>query len=185
MIEGFYTKRLQCRRIKEKDVGLITAWKNSEDANGEYLTSEKISLKDNLEKFKNNNFWNKKSKSYVVELKENSLPIGIIKYWTKINDTSCALMTVKIATPSYRKNGFGTELQKALIRELFKKFKFKSIEMYTDINNIAQQKCLKKLDFDNIKTESYEDAGLIRQGYLYQLTKEKYEKSGVHIYYYE
>lgn len=185
MLSNFYTKRLYCRKINEKDVALITKWNKSAVSNGKYLTIEDAQVSLNMEKFKNNAYWNDKNKTYLIELKLNATPIGIIKYWTKINDPLCALVTLKIAEPKFRNQGYGTEVQKALVRELFKKYKYKSIEMHTDINNLAQQACLTKLDFENIESESYEDAGILRQGYLFRLTREKYERSGVHIYYYE
>ena len=55
----------------------------------------------------------------------------------------------------------------------------------TSQKNISQQKCLKKLDFENLGIQEYLDLKVKRQGFLFQLTKEKYEKSGIHIYYYE
>lgn len=185
MLENFFTKRLICKKITLEDIELITAWNNSQEAYGEHLTPENISYEDNITKFKHHNFWNNKSKTFLIETKEKNEPIGTIKYWTQAEHSKTAMIAVKIAVPQYRKQGYGTEVQKALIRELFKKYKFEVIEMYTDVNNKPQQKCLEKLDFENIKTEDYTDAGEARQGYLYRLTKERYEKSGVHIYYYE
>lgn len=185
MLENFYTKRFICRKIKEQDVPILTEWSNSQIAYGDYLTPENTTLEENLSKLKNNSFWNDKSKTYLVETKEEETPIGIIKYWTKSDSSTVAMIALKIAIPEHRRKGYGTEIQKALIRELFKKYKFDAIEMYTDINNIPQQKCLEKLDFENIKTENYVDSGTPRQGHLYRLTKERYEKSGVHIFYYE
>lgn len=185
MLENFYTKRTFCRKVVQQDIPTISYWRNSKVAYGDFLTTQKIPLDDTIEKFKNDYFWNDNGKHYLIELKENALPIGTIKYWTNPLDIKCALITIKIALPEYRNQGYGTEVQKALIRELFRKYKFESVEMHTDINNNAQQACLKKLDFKNIQTENYEDGGVFRQGYLYRLTKERYEKSGVHIYYYE
>lgn len=185
MLENFFTKRLICRKIIISDIELITHWHGSQEAHGEYLTAEKCDYNDTLLKFNNNNFWNDKSKTFLIETKEKNEPIGTIRYWTQAEHSKTALIAVKIAVPHYRKQGYGTEVQKALIRELFKKYKFETVEMYTDVNNKPQQKCLEKLDFENIKTEDYTDAGTARQGYLYRLTKERYEKSGVHIYYYE
>lgn len=185
MLDIFFTKRLSCRKITESDIALITKWNGSRVSNGDYLTVENLDVDENIEKFKNNFYWSDKNKNYLMELKQGAVPIGVIKYWTKINDPHCALVTLKIAVPEFRGQGYGTEVQKAMVRELFKKYKYDSVEMHTDINNLAQQACLRKLDFENVETENYEDAGVIRQGYLYRLTREKYETSGVHIYYYE
>jgi len=185
MAEQFFTNRLICRKIIDKDIELITVWNNSQEAYGEYLTHEAATYDENIIKLNNNNFWNDNSKTFLIDTKDNKTPIGTIKYWTKIGGAKTALVALKISIPEYRKQGYGTEVQKALIRELFKTYHFESVEMYTDVNNEPQQKCLLKLDFKNIKTENYTDAGTTRQGYLYKLTKERYEKSGVHIYYYE
>jgi len=184
-LEKFYTKRLICRKINEKDISIITEWGNSQAAYGDYLSVENITIEENLNKLTNSSFWNPKSKTYIIETKEGEKPIGTIKYWTKTDASTVAMMAIKIAVPEQRRKGYGTEVQKALIRELFKKYTFEAVEMYTDISNTPQQKCLSRLDFENIKTENYEDAGVPRQGCLYRLTKGKYEKSGVHIFYYE
>lgn len=185
MTNGFFTKRMLCRSISEKDICLLTSWFNSQEAHGDFLTVEPSTIEENIEKFQNQGFWNEKSKTYIIELKENNIPIGTMRYWTKIENIKTALMAIKIATPEYRGQGYGTEAQKALIRELFKKYQYNTVEMYTDINNLPQQKCLGKLDFENIHIESYQDGKITRQGCLYRLTKDRYEKSGVHIYYYE
>lgn len=185
MLDEIFTKRLKCRKITAKDIELITLWSNSSIAYGDCLTPEKASLEDNQVKLKNNNFWNDNSKTYLIEIKENSQSIGTIKYWAKTENIKTAMIALKIAIPQFRKKGYGTEVQKALIRDLFKKYKFETIEMYTDLNNVPQQKCLEKLDFKSIKTEDYTDSGTSRQGFLFRLTKEQYEKSGVHLYYYD
>ena len=185
MQETFFTKRLICRKPTKNDIKTLSFWNSFQEANGEYLAVEKTSLEENLSKFDNNSFWNDNSKTYIIELKENKIPIGLIKFWAKTDENKTAMITVKIAIPQYRRKGLGTEVQKGLTRELFKKYGYNAIEMFTDINNEAQQKCLTRLDYDYIKTEEYTDAGETRQGHLYRLSKEKYEKSGVHIYYYD
>ncbi len=164
---------------------MITDWENSQIAYGDYLSCENHSLEDNIIKFENNSFWNDKSKTYIIETKKDTIPIGTLKYWTKTDLPNVAMMAIKITIPEFRNKGYGTEAQKGMIRELFKKYNYNAIEMYTDVNNIAQKKCLKKLDFEDIKTESYVDAGVQRQGHLFRLNKDRYEKSGVHIFYYE
>lgn len=185
MLDYFFTKQLRCRKININDVDIISKWSNNPEAYGEFLAMERLAPIDVKEKINSGSFWNQSSKTFLIELKKKETPIGTLKYWTKSNDTKTALIAIKIAETNYRKKGYGTESQKGLIRELFKKYNYDSIEMYTDIGNIAQQRCLIKLDFQNIKQEDYDDAGIKRQGYLYRLTKNRYETSGVHIYYYE
>ena len=184
-MEKFFTKNLICRKINKNDLPMITDWENSQIAYGDYLSCENHSLEDNIIKFENNSFWNDKSKTYIIETKKDTIPIGTLKYWTKTDLPNVAMMAIKITIPEFRNKGYGTEAQKGMIRELFKKYNYNAIEMYTDVNNIAQKKCLKKLDFEDIKTESYVDAGVQRQGHLFRLNKDRYEKSGVHIFYYE
>lgn len=185
MLEKILTKHLICRKFTENDLSIIVQWASSTISNGPYLSVENDSLEDTVNKFRNSSFWNEKSKTYLIETKEGKTPIGTIKYWTITDSSTTAMIALKIAIPEFRKKGYGTEVQKALIRELFKKYNYDAVEMYTDINNIAQKRCLEKLDFEDMKVESYIDAGVPRQGHLYRLTKERYEKSGVHIYYYE
>lgn len=185
MLDYFFTSRLKCRKITSHDIDIICAWSNNPESYGDFLAMDKMKPNEAQEKLNNNIFWNTTSKTYLIELKDDATPIGTIKYWSKVGYAKTALIALKIAAISYRRKGYGTEVQKALIRELFKKYGYETVEMYTDIANIPQQSCLDKLDFINVKQEDYADAGKNRQGYLFRLTRERYEASGVHLYYYD
>ena len=185
MNNNFLTKRLNLRKIKKEDVSLLYEWSNDNSTYGDYLSPTPLSKKEYLEKFQSDYFWNDKSKTYLIELKENPEPIGLMHYWIKPEDNKVAMVALKIASAKNRSVGYGTEAQKGLVKELFEKYKFDSIEMLTDINNIAQQRCLKKLDFENIETKQYKDVEVQRQGFVFSLSLKKYKNSGVYIFYYE
>jgi len=68
---------------------------------------------------------------------------------------------------------------------LFSHKKIKNIEMYTDINNNGQQRCLRKLGFELAKSLTYEDQQVQRTGYLFRLTAERYNSEPIYHYHYE
>ena len=51
-------------------------------------------------------------------------------------------MALKISEPEMRNKGYGTEAQKYAIIQLFTRMKLQRVEMYTDIDNQSQQRCL-------------------------------------------
>lgn len=185
MIEHFFTKNLKLRKLEANDLKTLVKWSKDVSLYGDYLTPEKLDYDDCIKKYKNDFYWNEKSKTYLIELKGNELAVGIIHYWAKSNNNKTVLVALRIAEPGHRNKGYGTEAQKGLIRELFLKYKYNCVEMYTDINNKPEQRCLEKLDFENMGIEEYKDGLKQRQGYLYRLSRERYDKSMVHIYYYE
>ena len=185
MFDYLFTRRLKLKKILVENIPLLVTWSNDREVYGKYLSMENLKNDECLHKFENDYFWNNNSKTYLIELKEDNTSIGTIQYWTKSDDPNTAMVSLKLAVMSFRGQGYGTEAQKGIIRELFKKYKFEAVEMLTDINNIPQQKCLMKLDFDNIEIKEYLDNGINRQGYIFRLKKDKYERSGIHIYYYD
>ncbi len=171
-----YTKRLVLRKIEQDDLQLLTEWSSSASAYGDYLTPENHSYQDIFDLWQSNSFWNKHSRTLLIECKEQSRILGTIRYWEKQNDRRTALVALKIALPDFRCQGFGTESQLGLINYLFKQGRYQNVEMFTDIDNIPEQRCLEKLGFSFISVQSYEDHDLERQGRLYRLTSEEYEK---------
>ncbi len=178
------TRQLKLRQINLEDIKLIVEWGNSKTANGEYLSLEGYELASCEAKFKSDYFWNDKAKTFLIELKINSQAIGTINYWTKAEEQNAARMAIKIALPEYRQKGLGVEAQVGLINELFIKYDYDFIEMLTDINNLPQQKCLKKLNFLNLDLQEYDDQGTRRQGYLFRVDKQRFKRSLAYTYYY-
>ena len=95
------------------------------------------------------------------------------------------MMAVKIADPVQRCKGYGTEAQKYVIIHLFAKEKVESIEMYTDINNRPQQRCLAKLGFSLIESLGYDDHQVQRVGHLFRLDAAAYAHHPLYRYHYE
>ncbi len=178
------TRQLKLRKINLEDLKLIVDWGNSKVANGEYLSLEMYNLATCEAKFKNAYFWNDKAKTFLIELKANSQVIGSINYWTKVEEQNVARMAIKIALPEYRQKGLGLEVQVGLINELFIKHNYDFVEMLTDINNIPQQKCLKKMNFTNLSLQEYDDQGVRRQGYVFRVDMQKFKRSLAYTYYY-
>lgn len=180
-----YTRRLQLRRIRENDLPLLLSWSHCQEAFGPYLTPERLSPERLKEQFAANIFWNRHDKTFLIEKRDPILPIGTIHYWLKSDQQGCAVITVKIAAKAERGCGYGTEAQKFLIIQLFEQVGVTQVEMYTDIDNKAQQRCLAKLGFVIDRSLTYDDHGVTRTGNLYRLTRDAYQKTAIYRYHYE
>ncbi len=182
--EAIFTPRLKIRKICMEDLSQVVAWSNAEEAHGNYLTPEKMTEQTCLERLQSGTFWTAKNKCFMIEPR-NGDPIGTIHYWLRPEREECAVAQLKIAEPQQRGKGFGTEAQKYLIINLFERAKVKEIEMYTDVNNMAQQRCLTKLGFELIESLSYEDHQVPRFGHLYRLRENRFQEYPVFHYHYE
>lgn len=178
------TPRLCLRRIHEEDVSLLVEWSNSREAYGDYLTPERLDLQSGLSQISSGMLWNNENKVFLVELKDGSA-IGTVHYWLRSECKKCGVIALKISDPGKRNNGYGTEAQKYVIINLFERQKLDAVEMYTDINNLAQQRCLKKLGFELVDTLSYNDCQVSRIGHLYRLDQATYSKTHCYQYHYE
>lgn len=172
------------RKIEEKDLQKIVEWSNSAEAYGEYLTPEMVSAEEWAYYLKQGRFWNKRNRIFLIELRDGQ-PIGTIHYWLRQDMETTALVALKIAEPRYRNKGYGTEAQKYLIMYLLEKGGFSGVEMYTDINNRPQQRCLQKLGFEIVDSLTYPDRHLLRLGYLYRLTASRFARIPLYRYHYE
>ncbi len=183
--EQIYTCRLTMRRICEDDLPQILAWSNSEKAFGPYLTPERYSPRRLNEQFSGGSLWKQSEKTFFIEKRQCATPIGTIHYWLRQTQTDTAMISVKIADPQQRGNGYGTEAQKFLIIHLFEQAGIRSVEMFTDINNAAQQRCLSKLGFSIIDSQTYDDLQVVRTGYLFQLNYQDYQQKAIYRFHYE
>lgn len=173
--EHIFTKRLNLRKIEQEDLKLISDWSSSRAAHGEYLTPENHSLEECFTSWKSNSYWNEQSKTLIIEEKTTNKPLGTIRYWLKQNDHQTAMVALKVAEPDCRGQGVGTEAQLGLIHYLFTQEHFHAVEMFTDIDNIPEQRCLAKLRFTLVDVQVYEDQKVQRQGRLYRMTRAEYE----------
>jgi RimJ/RimL family protein N-acetyltransferase len=183
--EQLYTCRLTMRRICEDDLPLILAWSNSEKAFGPYLTPERYTPRMLNEQFSGGALWKKNDKTFLIEKRQCATPIGTIHYWLRQTQPDTAMFAVKIAEPEQRGNGYGTEAQKFLIIHLFEQTGIRHVEMITDINNAAQQRCLSKLGFTIIDSQTYDDHQVVRTGYLFRLNLQDYQQKAIYRFHYE
>ena len=183
--EHVYTRRLLMRRIRAEDLPLILAWSNSEVAYGPYLTPERHTARGLEEQFSGNSLWNRHDKTYLVAKRESDQPIGTVHYWLKQGQAESAVVCVKIAEPQERGRGYGTEAQKYMIIHLFQQVGVKTVEMYTDIDNLAQQRCLTKLGFSIVESLTYDDRQVVRTGHLFQLTEAAFREKAIYRFHYE
>ncbi len=172
------------RRLVEGDLPLFLAWSHSDTAHGEYLTPERIDVRDGRETIASGACWQEGNRVFLIELKD-AIPIGTLRYWLRPERRSCAVMAVKIADPEQRNKGYGTEAQKYLIIHLFSRLKARSVEMYTDINNRPQQRCLTKLGFELVETLNYDDHQVKRVGHLFRMDVAHFSNNPVYRYHYE
>jgi RimJ/RimL family protein N-acetyltransferase len=183
--ETLFTPRLKLRRMTLEDISLLVRWSNSSKAHGDYLSPEYMSEETCREKLESGQTWTPNNKCFLIEIKDKNLPIGTIHYWLRPEREECAVAKVRIADPAERGKGYGTEAQKYLIINLFDRARVAEVEMYTDINNKAQQRCLNKLGFELIESLGYDDHQVYRLGHLFRLDSVKYREYPVYHYHYE
>lgn len=179
-----FTPRLKIRKMRNEDLEQVVWWSNDKTAHGDYLSPSNMTEKACRERLSSGVDWTDRNKCFMIEPRENP-PIGTIHYWLRPEREECAVAQVKIAEPAERGKGFGTEAQKYLIINLFERLKVADVEMYTDVNNIAQQRCLAKLGFEQMDSLSYDDQQVTRLGYLYRLRFNRYKEYPVYQYHYE
>ncbi|MFH1216213.1 MAG: GNAT family N-acetyltransferase [Pseudomonadota bacterium] len=182
--DKIFTRRLLLRRLRREDLSLLVDWSQSKKCYGEFLTPDKMTIEQVTEQFAANYFWNEKNRFFLIEAREHAA-IGTIHYWLRPEKNDIAVMAVKIALPDKRLMGYGTEAQKYLIIHLFDTVRISSVEMYTDIDNFAQQRCLQKLGFEIVKSLTYEDQHVVRTGHLYRLSCKQYHAAPLYKYHYE
>ncbi len=178
------TPRLNLRRIVENDLPLFVSWSNSETAHGKYLTPDCIDERRGQESIASGSYWNDENRVFLIELKDGK-PIGTLHYWLRSEEKSCAVMALKISDPEMRNKGYGTEAQKYAILQLFTRMKIQRVEMYTDIDNCSQQRCLDKLGFLLADSVHYDDHRIQRVGHLFRIDAATFSQTTMYQYHYE
>jgi len=173
-VDTIFARGVLLRRIREEDLPLVAAWSCSPEAHGEFLSVEGLSLSGCRARFANNGFWSAASGTYLIELRKGGA-IGTIHYWRRSDKPDTAVVSVKIAIPAFRGLGYGFAAQKGLINHLFKVRKMAKVEMYTDMDNLAQQKCLAKLGFSVVESLHYQDMDQRRNGRFCRLTRQQFQ----------
>jgi RimJ/RimL family protein N-acetyltransferase len=181
--DRIYTIRLQLRRIGAEDLALLAEWSNDPVAYGNYLTPENQSIDQLSVQLGAGVLWTKRNKTFLIELRDGT-PIGTVHYWIRPEEPGTAVIAIKIARPELRGKGYGTEAQKYLILFLFNRLNIRQVEMYTDVNNIAQQRCLQKLGFEHIQALPYADQQVQRIGYLYRLGRQRFAHQPIYQHHY-
>lgn len=183
--DRLYTPRLHLRRIEVGDLPLICRWSRDEEACGGYLTPEQFCITQLTEQVQNGALWREQERIFFIETRDGGQPLGTVHYWMRQDRGDIAVMAVKIAVTGQRNCGYGTEAQKYLIIHLFKQLGVRSVEMYTDVDNHPQQKCLQKLGFQMERSLSYTDLNVERTGLLFQLTACAFARHPVYHYHYD
>lgn len=183
--DRLYTPRLHLRRIEAADLPLICRWSGDAAACGDYLTPEQYTLLQLEEQLQAGALWRWHERIFLIESRDERLPIGTIHYWMRKDQGNIAVMAVKVADPDRRCMGYGTEAQKYLIIHLFKQVGILSVEMYTDMDNHPQQRCLHKLGFQMARSLTYADRSVERTGHLFELTADAFARHPVYHYHYD
>ncbi|MBU1418240.1 MAG: GNAT family N-acetyltransferase [Proteobacteria bacterium] len=183
--DKLFTRRLALIKIKESDLPVIVDWSQSETACGAYLSPEKYDMEKMRGQIRSGVFWKDLEKMFLVTLKQDGRPIGTIHYWQPTGGQNRVTMALKVALPEERGKGYGTEIQKFLIMHILERHPVEAIEMYTDINNRSQQRCLQKLGFELIESLIYADQQKERIGHLFRLTTERYSSHPIYQFHYE
>jgi RimJ/RimL family protein N-acetyltransferase len=183
--EKLFTSRLVLRKAQEVDIPIIVAWSQSAKACGAYLTPKKDDVEQMRQQIHSDVFWSDREKMFLVELREDGRPIGTAHYWHSPGRQSTVAMALKVAIPEERGKGYGTEIQKFLIMYIFDQLPVEAVEMYTDVNNTAQQRCLQKLGFELIESLVYDDQQEKRTGHLFRLTAKQYHSHPIYQFHYE
>jgi RimJ/RimL family protein N-acetyltransferase len=183
--DKIFTRRLVLRKIQEVDIPLIVNWSQSKIACGEFLNPGNHDMEQMCQQVRSGVFWSEGEKMFLVELKENSRPIGTAHYWRSPGRRNTVSMALKVAIPEERGNGYGTEIQKFLIMYIFEQLGVEAVEMHTDVNNTPQQRCLQKLGFELIESLVYDDQQEKRTGHLFRLIAEQYHSHPIYQFHYE
>lgn len=179
-----YTRRLLLRQIMVGDAPTLVRWSQSSDAFGDYLSAHPLAQDEALRRINDGLYWNQLSKTFLIELRDGP-PLGTICYWLKKEDRQICDIAIKVAEKSYRNLGYGTEAQKYLIIFLFEQLKVRQVEMTTDIDNKAQERCLHKLGFEKNKLLQYQDQQVQRTGHLFILGHDAFQQAPIYKYHYE
>lgn len=182
--ERLFTNRLELRKVEENDLPLLVDWSQSKESYGDYLTPENLGMETLHQQYKKGVLWNDNEKLFLIK-KRDSDPIGTIHCWRPVGKKDTKVVALKIAKPIERGKGYGTEAQKYLIIHLFNDQELQQVEMYTDINNVAEQRCLQKLGFELVESLTYDDQKQSRMGNLYRLTRERFSSFPVYSFHYE
>lgn len=183
--DTLYTRRLALSKIQETDIPTVVAWSRSETACSSCLTPEHYNAEQMRKQVASNVFWNDKEKMFLVTTKDDKQAIGTAHYWQPAGGGNTATMALKVALPEERGKGYGTEIQKFLIIYILDRLRLSAIEMYTDINNAAQQRCLHKLGFELVESLVYDDRHEKRTGHLFRLTADRYHTHPIYQFHYE
>jgi RimJ/RimL family protein N-acetyltransferase len=167
-----------------EDANLLAEWSNDPVAYGQYLTPEHFSVDQLAHKISGGIWWTERNKSFLIELRQGGEAIGTIHFWIRPEDPGTAVIAVKIASPEARCKGYGTEAQKYLILFLFNRLDIQQVEMYTDVKNAAQQRCLQKLGFELTDALPYADHHVQRVGYLYRLCRKRFRGEAMYQHHY-
>lgn len=179
-----FTTRLCLKKPAVADLELMAEWSRTPEANGRYLSAENLDVEHLIHQLNSGALWNDKEKRFMVWLKDGG-PIGGIRYWTVSGQINTVVVTVKIAREGERNKGYGTEAQKFLIKHLMENENIRQVQMYTDVNNISQQRCLVKLGFEMKEALQYQDQKIMRSGLLYVLSKQNFERHPIYRYHNE
>lgn len=179
-----YTPRLCLRKITEDDLENLALWSKSATAHGDYLSVENLTENELRAKLENGGLWSETNKTFLIQLREGPA-LGIIHYWIRPESKESAVIKIKLASPDQRGKGYGTEAQKYLIINLFERMKMGEVQMYTDINNKIQQRCLNKLGFELSESLTYDDQQVTRLGHLYKLCSSQFHNCQIYQYHYE
>ncbi len=182
--EIIYTRRLVLRRTQESDLPRLVAWSRSPESCGAFLTPENYNEGQFRQQLAAGVYWSERERLYLITLRDTT-PIGVIHFWRPPGQDGEVVMALKIALVKERNRGYGTEAQKYIIMYLFERHGVKSVAMYTDVNNQAEQRCLQKLGFELVESLTYEDQQVRRTGHLYRLTREVFSCQPIYQYHFE
>jgi len=180
--DKLFTPRLCLRRMYETDLPQLVDWSRSAEAYGRYLSPENLQMDQVRQQLQSGVFWNGQEKAFLILRREEEKLLGTIHYWQPVGREKTAAVALKIALPTERGKGYGTEAQKYLISYLFDRCGMEQVEMYTDIDNTVQQRCLGKLGFELVDSLSYTDQQVRRVGHLYRLTGTGYAAQPIYQY---
>ena len=172
MYTAIYTERLVLAQVEKLDVGFLAYCLSAPEARGSFLSAAPVEPQIVEKKRLSGAYWNDDSKTFIIKLKTDQTRIGIFHFWIKPDDRSTVMYTIQIAVEDHRNLGYGTEVQRAAIKSLFRIQSIENIEVYTDINNRAEVRCVEKLGFRYCESKPYLDMDVERTGNLYRLTRE-------------
>ncbi|WP_082235284.1 GNAT family N-acetyltransferase [Halobacillus massiliensis] len=144
----FKTERIHLRKVMESDAETYYSWINNLEVMENTSPELDVYTLNETEQFIKNIACSDKSKSYMIELNENSMPIGIVSLVNIDYKNRNAECIIDIGNQNYWGSGYGSEAMGLLLNYGFKELNLHKIYLRVFSFNERAINLYEKLGFD-------------------------------------